>query len=127
MCSIHSTKTNILLLVWFANEDGEGKELEDAIMSSKTVAQRFDKDFAQFLDFIERAKFDESFWDSSNELFGMTAELAQGVEIPHSLLLGPWTEGMIRYLYWIVKSGAQFDWSTSTNGEVCPRCIVPCN
>ena len=45
-------------------------------------------------------------------------DLAAGTEIPHSLLLGPWTEGMIQYLYWLIKSGATLDWIASTSGEV---------
>lgn len=45
-------------------------------------------------------------------------DVASNVEIPQSLLLGPWTEEMTRHLYWLVKGGAQFDWLTSTTGEV---------
>lgn len=45
-------------------------------------------------------------------------DVANGLEIPQSLLLGPWTEEMTKFLYWLVKGGAGLDWLTSTSGEV---------
>jgi len=40
------------------------------------------------------------------------------VEIPESLLLGPWSEEQIKLLFWLVKSGVRVDWRDSTSGEV---------
>jgi len=45
-------------------------------------------------------------------------DVEDGVEIPPSLLTGPWTEEMVKYLFWMVKSGARLEWLTSTSGEV---------
>jgi len=46
-------------------------------------------------------------------------DLVMGVEIPSSLLLGPWTEDNIKLLFWLIKAGARIDWVNSTSGEVC--------
>jgi hypothetical protein len=46
-------------------------------------------------------------------------DLAEGVEIPSSLLLGPWTEDNIKLLFWLIRAGARIDWVNSTSGEVC--------
>jgi len=44
--------------------------------------------------------------------------LAKGVELPHSILRGPWTEETIQYLFWIMVAGGELNWTTSTTGEV---------
>lgn len=50
--------------------------------------------------------------------------VADGTEIPHGLLLGPWTEESIMYLYWMVKSGAKLEWVKSIIGEVSSRPLL---
>lgn len=45
-------------------------------------------------------------------------DIADGVEIPESLLLGPWSEDMVKHLFWMVKSGARVYFTDSISGEV---------
>lgn len=52
------------------------------------------------------------------------ADVGPGVEIPRSLLVGPWDEEMTKRLYWLVKNNAQIDWISSTSGEVCTNLQV---
>jgi hypothetical protein len=47
-----------------------------------------------------------------------STDASNRVEIPHSLLLGPWSEEMIRHLFWVVKNGGCVNWVTSSTGEV---------
>lgn len=46
--------------------------------------------------------------------------VALGCEIPHSLLLGPWTEEMLRHLYWFIQGLAAVATIHSTGAEVGP-------
>lgn len=41
------------------------------------------------------------------------------LEIPHSLLRGPWSEERLKHLFWFVRAGAEIRWTDSTSGEVC--------
>ena len=72
-------------------------------------------DFAGFCDFTEEID-GPSVWHTCN--WDRNTDVSDGLEIPISLLSGPWSEDMIRYLFWVVKSGAQIDWINSTIGEV---------
>lgn len=87
------------------------KSLEAPI---KMPSAYFAEDFMRFSNSVLQRDFSrrkDACWDT---YIGITA----GVEIPHTLLLGPWTEETMMHLYWMVKSGAQLDWITSTAGEV---------
>jgi hypothetical protein len=81
-----------------------------------TATEYFDNDFTSFSEFTqERDRFSirrHYNWD-------VNRDLATGVEIPSSLLLGPWTEDSIKLLFWLIKAGARIDWIGSTSGEVC--------
>jgi len=44
--------------------------------------------------------------------------LARGVELPHTILRGPWTKETIEYLFWVMDAGGELNWTTSTTGEV---------
>ena len=83
--------------------------------STKTVTDLFDEDFADFSSLIEQQIESRTVqhycWDTY-------VDVAEGVEIPSSLLLGPWTEDMVKHLYWLVKGNAKIDWITSISGEV---------
>ncbi|RAL65989.1 hypothetical protein DID88_005650 [Monilinia fructigena] len=43
--------------------------------------------------------------------------LPRDTEIPHKLLMGPWNEEAVRFLFWLVMGGVRIDWLTSTSGE----------
>ncbi|KAI6249060.1 hypothetical protein HI914_02759 [Erysiphe necator] len=45
-------------------------------------------------------------------------EVAKGVEIPKSLLSGPWSDEDIKHLFWTIKSGAELSWLNSIAGEM---------
>ncbi|PMD27778.1 hypothetical protein NA56DRAFT_640553 [Hyaloscypha hepaticicola] len=88
---------------------------EDETLSKLTATEYFDNDFTSFSEFTqERDRFSirrHYNWD-------VNRDLAAGVEIPSSLLLGPWTEDSIKLLFWLIKAGARIDWVGSTSGEV---------
>lgn len=90
------------------------------VWGSKTVAENFEEDFAQFVLLLKEdpregypSQNPTTFWGGLHN-----TDLATGVEIPHALLRGPWTDETVRYLYWMLISGARIDWRHSTNGEV---------
>jgi hypothetical protein len=72
----------------------------------------FNKDFDLFSDFCLRQAL------HITVCYKETADVETGVEIPESLLLGPWTEDQLKELFWLVKGGARINWRTSTGGEV---------
>jgi hypothetical protein len=90
--------------------------MEERLKNNTSPAKYFEEDFMAFSNYVERQIENRTSvfykWDTYIDFAG-------GVEIPRSLLLGPWTEEMIRHLYWMVKGGAQLNWLTSTSGEVC--------
>jgi hypothetical protein len=81
-------------------------------------SQYLDEDFTMFTEIVE-SKYLPLLEDISWDTY---IGVAHGIEIPQTLLVGPWTEETTRHLYWMVKSGAQLEWVTSTIGEVssCP-------
>ena len=87
-------------------------------LGPKTVAARFNEDFEAFLHAANDPEHEDLHQIYNVGCRQEGTDLAKGTEIPQSLLLGPWTEEMIRYLYWLVKSGATLNWLTSTSGEV---------
>ena len=40
------------------------------------------------------------------------------LDIPESLLQGPWTPCMVEYLFWLIRADAKIRWTESTSGEV---------
>ncbi len=84
-----------------------------------TAAGYFEADFQGFSNFAAQRDGD---WVWKQCTWDLNSDVADGVEIPHTLLLGPWTEEMIRHLFWIKKSGASIDWVNSTSGEVGSPC-----
>jgi hypothetical protein len=75
----------------------------------------FNTDFELFNTWFVREKEEHRFLSHS---WAVNLDVTMGVEIPDSLLRGPWTEDMIKYLFWLVKSGASVDFLNSTSGEV---------
>ncbi|KAF4630934.1 hypothetical protein G7Y89_g7204 [Cudoniella acicularis] len=78
---------------------------------SATAEEYFNADFGLFYRFTAQ-HYVEHFAFHSDD-----ANLEQRTEIPESLLLGPWDINQIRFLFWVVKSGARIDWFTSVSGE----------
>jgi hypothetical protein len=88
---------------------------EDETASKLTSVEYLNSDFAGFSEFMKihdgGCPLDDCSWKTNTDV-------ADGVEIPNSLLLGPWTDEMVKHLFWIIKSGAVIDWLNSTSGEV---------
>lgn len=80
------------------------------------MTEIFEDDFTDFNRFM--SEFVPHFYEFQIS-WSTLVDIAKGTEIPKRFLLGPWTGNMIKHLYWLVKSGAQVDWLTSTSGEVC--------
>ena len=82
-----------------------------------TATEYFNNDFTSFFELMQERdsvsiRRQCYYWD-------VNRDLAMDVEIPSSLLLGPWTEDNIKLLFWLIKAGARIDWINSTSGEVC--------
>ena len=106
--------TEFLKFSMIGNESvGDEGEAEN---ETKTATEFFNMEFADFLSLVDQHI--ES-WDAEPcYSWDSYVDVAEGVEIPSSLLLGPWTDDMIRHLYWLIKGNARIDWITSTSGEV---------
>jgi hypothetical protein len=76
----------------------------------KTTDDKFFDDFSQFVE-VSKAKYER--WHWSGLLF-----VHPYVEIPDSLLQGPWTEEMMLHLYWMIRASATIRWEESTSSEV---------
>lgn len=94
--------------------------LNPPIPDKMIASEYFEADFMTFMTFVTQAQ-EGMFW--KDIIWDTNKDLARGVEIPHSLLCGPWSEEKVRYLYWIIKSGGHIDWHSSTNGEVSACCL----
>jgi len=90
----------------------ERKLQKQRIESQTTPAKFFEEDFAAFSAYLLHSQYADITYS-----WATYVDVASNVEIPQSLLLGPWTEERIRHLFWLVKGGAQFDWLNSTSGE----------
>jgi hypothetical protein len=82
---------------------------------NKLPSEYFEDDFKVFSDLVQNRRFSkhkDACWDTY-------IGVSDGTEIPHTLLLGPWTEESTRHLFWMVKfGGAELEWVTSAIGEV---------
>ena len=93
--------------------------MDDMALTRLSAQEFFENDFKEFSTFAKLRDGPE-IWQ--NCTWGVTFDVAKDVEIPITLLLGPWTEESIRYLFWVTKSGAGVDFITSTSGEVSYIC-----
>lgn len=100
------------------DEEVERELQKTRFESILTPPKYFEEDFASFSSYVQVRKNKDldviHHWASY-------IDVANDLEIPQSLLLGPWTEEMTRLLFWLVKGGARFDWLNSTSGEVSRR------
>jgi hypothetical protein len=87
--------------------------------------QIFDRQYAEFLQLThpETAR-EECMTKRPMYRWGTPLGIHPQTEIPESLLRGPWSPDMIKYLFWLTRAGARIDYSASTNGEVRIACIV---
>ena len=86
---------------------------ESRAPADKPLRQCFEDDFEEFSNYF-------SSFPSNDKLSNARyMHVASETEIPQSLLSGPWTEDMIRHLFWLVKAGAQINSTSSITGEVC--------
>ena len=98
------------------DENENESESEDGNIPELTATKYFNDDFASFSGFVQEPD-GADIWESCS--WYTEKDVASGVEIPESLLLGPWDETKIKFFFWMVKSGgATIDWLNSTNGEV---------
>ncbi|RKF62807.1 putative actin cortical patch protein, partial [Erysiphe neolycopersici] len=67
--------------------------------------------------FTEITNLPDQIPDVSELCWETDHDVAIGVEIPSSLLSGPWTDEDIKLLFWTIKSGAELNWLSSTAGE----------
>ncbi|KAJ5053824.1 uncharacterized protein L3040_000115 [Drepanopeziza brunnea f. sp. 'multigermtubi'] len=72
---------------------------------------------------IDYAAFENTIFSSTDDNWPSTSwtthpYLSPSVEIPHTLLLGPFTPPSLKNLFYLIKSGAKLSWHSSTSGEV---------
>lgn len=106
----------------------ERHNLEDASgikhVNPKAVsaAELIDNDFANYCHAFQRVGKEYGIALKHNYFSRLDmlsyANVARGTEIPHTLLMGPWDEEAIKFLFWLVMGGARIDWLSSTSGEV---------
>jgi hypothetical protein len=95
------------------DEDNDGTPPE---LAELNAIEYFNNDFTSFSEFVQER---DGSWTWEHCTWHTNKDVADGVEIPTSLLLGPWDEAKIKHLFWLVKSGgATIDWLNSTSGEV---------
>ncbi|PBP19264.1 actin cortical patch protein [Diplocarpon rosae] len=90
-------------------------EVAEDVTSRSTLSQAefLDRDFAGFLTYISAP---DGPWPWTT-ISWTTYPSLLGVEIPQSLLLGPWSPTVRKHLFHLIKSGATLSWLTSTSGE----------
>lgn len=112
-----------------------GENLEGIDPKNASSAELLDNDFAKYCNAFRR--MDVSYTTGAPETVDSTlpglverreqifdlgirnhANVARGTEIPHTLLMGPWDEEAVKFLFWLVMGGARIDWLASTSGEV---------
>ncbi|CAD6444481.1 4ca8363a-49ab-4da6-9c08-6ed9979d6367 [Sclerotinia trifoliorum] len=115
--------TTIIQRLWngpFGN-DICGSGIKDVDPKTVSAVHLFDNDFAKFCYIFRRAEQTSDFIMKIKHLSGAMmydhVNMATGTEIPNTLLVGPWDEEAIKFLYWLVMGGARIDWLTSTSGE----------
>ncbi|TAQ88948.1 hypothetical protein B7494_g2743 [Chlorociboria aeruginascens] len=84
--------------------------------STKSLPESFEEDFAEFTNSM-RVQAAKQSYDRKFEL-SYVKNVADDVEIPRSLLLGPWDEEMTRRLFWLVYGSARVSFIKSTSGEI---------
>ncbi|KAK2626669.1 hypothetical protein QTJ16_003844 [Diplocarpon rosae] len=81
--------------------------------ATSSQVEFLDRDFAGFLAYISTP---DGPWPWATISWTTYTSLL-GVEIPQSLLLGPWSPSALKHLFYLIKSGARLSWLSSTSGE----------
>ncbi|TGO47137.1 hypothetical protein BOTNAR_0541g00050 [Botryotinia narcissicola] len=111
-----------------------GDNSEGIDPKNASSAGLLDNDFAKYYNTFQR--MDVSYTTGASETMDLTlpglvekrehifdlgirnnANVARSTEIPHTLLMGPWDEEAVKFLFWLVMGGARIDWLASTSGE----------
>lgn len=82
--------------------------------SGLSAVKYFNIDFEDFSTLVQ-APDGDFLWDEYS--WDVGKDVKNSVEVPEKLLLGPWTEEMVKHLFWLIKAGARVDFLT-TSGEV---------
>lgn len=115
--------TTIIQRLWSEpfGSDIRKSGIKDVDPKTVSAVRLFDNDFAKFCYIFRRAEQTPDFNMKIQHLSGSKihdyVNMATGTEIPNTLLIGPWDEEAIKFLYWLVMGGARIDWLTSTSGE----------
>ncbi|KAF5872962.1 putative inner membrane magnesium transporter mrs2 protein [Botrytis fragariae] len=110
-----------------------GDDIEGIDPKDTSAAELLDNDFAKYCNAFQRMDvshttdasetidFMSSLVEKREQIFDLGirnyANVARGTEIPHTLLMGPWDEKAVKFLFWLVMGGARIDWLASTSGE----------
>ncbi|TGO75120.1 hypothetical protein BELL_0233g00100 [Botrytis elliptica] len=111
-----------------------GDDLEGIDPKNASAAELLDNDFAKYCNAFQRLDISHttgasepldltlsSLVEKREQIFDLGirnyANVARGTEIPHTLLMGPWDEEAVKFLFWLVMGGARIDWLASTSGE----------
>ncbi|TGO88703.1 hypothetical protein BPOR_0146g00060 [Botrytis porri] len=110
-----------------------GDNIEGIDPKNASAAELLDDDFAKYCNAFQRMDISHtadapetmdlmsSLGEKREQIFDLGirnyANIAKGTEIPHTLLMGPWNEEAVKYLFWLVMGGARIDWLASTSGE----------
>ncbi|TGO28531.1 hypothetical protein BPAE_0026g00210 [Botrytis paeoniae] len=108
-------------------------DIEGIDPKNASAAELLDNDFAKYCNAFQRMDvshttdaseimdFMSSLVEKREQIFDLGirnyANVARGTEIPHTLLMGPWDEEAVKFLFWLVMGGARIDWLASTSGE----------
>ncbi|TGO48132.1 hypothetical protein BCON_0250g00050 [Botryotinia convoluta] len=117
------------MIAFHHRDDIEGIDPKNA-----SAAELLDNDFAKYCNAFQR--MDVSHTTGASETMDLTlsslvekreqifdlgirnyANVSRGTEIPYTLLMGPWDEEAVKFLFWLVMGGARIDWLASTSGE----------
>ncbi|KAM0140574.1 hypothetical protein ACHAO1_002258 [Botrytis cinerea] len=108
-------------------------DIEGIDPKTASAAELLDNDFAKYCNAFQRMDVSSitdasetldlisSLVEQREQIFDLGsqnyANVARGTEIPHTLLMGPWDEEAVKFLFWLVMGGARIDWLASTSGE----------
>lgn len=98
-------------------EEQEGEDEENATLlppPSLTQTEYLDADYSAFEAFTSELDGD---WPWTAISWAAHPHISPSTEIPHSLLLGPFTPTSLKQLFYLIKSGATVSWHSSTSGE----------
>jgi hypothetical protein len=72
--------------------------------------QHLDEEFRRFAFHVKNFRFIHQSKPTRFNLrkyLGISIEIKRGVVLPDRILTGPWTEEKMKYLFWLMKSGAR--------------------